>query len=72
MRDLLVADLRRNVGRQIEPPKQAIALYHWLATAQGGSRTTPRVHIRSSIERITAGAVPLDSWTSPGSTEVAA
>ncbi len=52
-------------GTRLPPPKQGIALYHWLASARSG-RTTPRKYIRVAIETITNGAVPREAWLQPG------
>lgn len=55
----LTADLG---AREIRPPKSAIALYHWLASAKPSARKTPRREIRIAIELVTGGAVPRDAW----------
>jgi len=53
-------------------PRQPIGLYHWLASAKPSTRRGTPPHIRLAIERVTAGAVPRDSWDEPASETVAA
>jgi hypothetical protein len=50
-----------------QPPKSALGLYHWVASADdGGCRHTPRRYLREAIELVTKGRVPLESWGQPG------
>lgn len=67
-RSLIAAELKK-ISPRLKPPKRTIGLYHWLASAQDGSRAVPRQHIRVALERITHGKVPADSWkeSAPGS-----
>lgn len=57
----------RAISSKLKAPKNAIALYQWLASAKPTALRCPPRHTRFALERVTDGAVPQAAWEQPGS-----